>query len=158
MNYQEFINEVKKFELLKYGEDMEHKFQYPVVIRTASSVEALLDALEEYVFPVFNQFDVTKREQFALLKQLLQESSCGYTAKAPSYFNGVSMGSSITSHMSAHIIRNVSNNNGYSQHLREPVNIEFDNMSSSSNSVMVNCPELQMLMVDSIVMNLLQFV
>jgi hypothetical protein len=158
MNYQEFINEVKKFELLKYGEDMEHKFQYPVAIRAAPSVEALLDALEEYVFPVFNQFDVAKREQFALLKQLLQENNCGYTAKAPSYLNGFGTGSSIMSNMPAHIVRNVSNNNGYSQHLREPVNIEFDNMSSSSNSVMINCPELQMIMVDSIVMNLLQFV
>ena len=158
MNYQEFINEMKKFELLKYGEDMEHKFQYPVAIQAAVTAELLLDALEEYVFPVFNQFDVTKRQQFSLLKQLLQENQCGYTSKAPSFINGFGTGSSIMSNMPAHITRNVSNSNGYTQHLREPVNIEFDNMSSSTNSAIVNCPELQMLMVDSIVMNLLQFV
>ena len=126
MDYQTFKNEVQKMELLQFAQDDSHTYKAWSELSASDTMEKLIDVMETYFFPVFRSFEMTRAEQFSLLRQMVTYGNIRYFTAMQEYYLP-SSGGMMTS-MNVKLNRNISNGSE-SNWVSEPVTIDFGSNS-----------------------------
>lgn len=156
MTPNDYMIEVKKFEMLRDAQGDDHVYLYNTRLNSAKTIAQVIDVLDDLYLPVLRQLDLSRSEKFTLLKETLK-GHCGYFFDLPltQMVNGAT--SALSGHVPARLERNVSTYSGDSAHISEPVTINFSYSSQGavSSSGFVDMSGLREAVVDSITLQLL---
>ena len=155
MTPNDFLVEVKKYEMLRDAHDESHSYKCETALNSAESMMDVLDVLDDYYFPVLRTIEVSRGEKFSLLKETLLKH-CKYFFSLPLTQMVCGASAQLSGVVPALIERNISNNS-MSQFISEPVNINFQSSygMSSNASGYVDTHGLREGIVDSIVLQLM---